>query len=60
MNRPFVFCHMMTALDGKIMGDYMETPEGNTAGDVFYQIAFGKNPHYKHLNLTHNYNIYFR
>lgn len=48
MNRPFVFCHMMTALDGKIMGDYMETPEGNTAGDVFYQIAFGKNPHYKH------------
>ena len=43
MNRPFVFCHMMTALDGTIMGDYMETPEGNTAGDVFYQIAFGKN-----------------
>lgn len=48
MDRPFVFCHMMTALDGKIMGAYMETPEGSAAGNVFYQIAFGKNPHYKH------------
>ena len=29
MNRPYVFCHMMTSLDGKIMGNYMETPEGS-------------------------------
>lgn len=28
MNRPYIFCHMMTSLDGKIMGDYMNTPEG--------------------------------
>lgn len=48
MNRPYIFCHMMTSLDGKIMGSYMETPEGNTAGDVFYNISFGKNPYYKH------------
>lgn len=48
MNRPYIFCHMMTSLDGKIMGSYMETPEGNAAGDVFYNIAFGKNPYYKH------------
>ncbi len=47
-NRPYIFCHMMTSLDGKIMGDYMNTPEGETAGDVFYQIAFGKEPYYKH------------
>lgn len=48
MNRPYIFCHMMTSLDGKIMGSYMETPEGSVAGNVFYDIAFGKNPHYKH------------
>lgn len=25
MNRPFIVCHMMTALDGKITGPYMDT-----------------------------------
>lgn len=48
MNRPYIFCHMMTSLDGKIMGRYMETTEGNQAGDVFYNISFGKHPYYKH------------
>ena len=48
MNRPYIFCHMMTSLDGKIMGNFMETPEGETAGDVFYNISFGNNPYYKH------------
>lgn len=48
MNRPYIFCHMMTSLDGKIMGPYMDTVEGSAAGDVFYNISFGKNPYYKH------------
>lgn len=48
MNRPYIFCHMMTSLDGKIMGNYMDTPEGAAAGDVFYNISFGKAPYYKH------------
>ncbi len=48
MNRPYIFCHMLTSLDGKIMGNYMDTPEGEAAGEVFYDIAFGKNPYYKH------------
>lgn len=48
MNRPYIFCHMMTSLDGKIMGGYMDTPEGEAAGDVFYNISFGKEPYYKH------------
>ncbi len=48
MNKPYIFCHMMTSLDGKIMGQYMDTPEGSAAGDVFYEIAFGKEPYYKH------------
>ena len=32
MNRPFVFCHMLTSLDGKITGGYMGTHQGNAAG----------------------------
>lgn len=48
MNRPYIFCHMMTSLDGKIMGKYMETPEGAAAGEVFYDIAFGRKPYYRH------------
>ena len=48
MERPYVFCHMMTSLDGKIMGNYMEAPESGPAGDAFYQIAFGKKPKYLH------------
>ncbi len=48
MDRPYIFCHMMTSLDGKIMGRYMQTPEGNAAGAVFYEIAFGKDRFYRH------------
>lgn len=48
MNRPYIFCHMTTSLDGKIMGNYMDTPEGSAAGEVFYNIAFGKEPYYRH------------
>ena len=48
MNRPYIFCHMMTSLDGKIVGKYMSTPQGSAAGDVFYDIAFGKQPFYHH------------
>lgn len=39
---------MMTSLDGKIMGSYMNTRDGETAGNVFYNISFGENPYYKH------------
>ncbi|QIB68723.1 RibD family protein [Aminipila butyrica] len=48
MDRPYIFCHMMTSIDGKIMGSYMGTQEGEAAGEVFYNIAFGKNPYYQH------------
>ncbi|MHC5375319.1 dihydrofolate reductase family protein [Enterococcus sp. LJL120] len=47
MTKPFVFCHMLISLDGKITGKYMETPEGERAGDFFYQLAFGQAPFYK-------------
>ena len=39
---------MMTSLDGKIMGNFMEAPESGPAGNVFYEIAFGRNCTYKH------------
>ena len=39
---------MMTALDGKIMGSYMETAQGGAAGEAFYDIAFGKAPPFYH------------
>lgn len=48
MNRPYIFCHMMTSIDGKIMGAYMDTPEGEAAGQEFYNIAFDASPYYKH------------
>ena len=48
MDRPFIFCHMMTSLDGKIMGKFMEAPESGPSGDAFYQIAFGRNRTYRH------------
>lgn len=48
LKRPYIFCHMLTSLDGKIMGSYLETDAGIAATDVFYHIAFGKEPHYQH------------
>lgn len=48
MNRPYIFCHMLISLDGKIMGNYMDIPEAEPANRVFYNIAFGKAPYYKH------------
>lgn len=46
MNRPYIFCHMFTSLDGKILGPYMDTPESDTSGEVFDEISFGKNAYY--------------
>ena len=48
MNRPYIFCHMMTSLNGKIAGSFMETPESDAAGNVFYNISFGADPYYRH------------
>lgn len=46
--RPYIFCHMETSVDGKIMGRYMETDASLGAGEAFYRIAFGKERFYKH------------
>ena len=36
------------SLDGKIMGNYMDLPACEPAGDLFYDIAFGEDPFYRH------------
>lgn len=46
MNRPYLFCHMMMSVDGKIMGNYMDTPACEKAGRLFDGIAFGKQGDY--------------
>lgn len=48
MDRPYLFCHMLTSLDGKIMGNYMDLPACELAGELFYDIAFGDEPFYRH------------
>lgn len=44
MNRPYIFCHMLVSVDGKIVGSYSGTPEGKESGDLFYDLALVK-PH---------------
>ena len=48
MDRPYIFCHMLMSLDGKIVGKYMDTKECDEPSEQFYEIAFGKNAYYKH------------
>ena len=48
MDRPYIFCHMMTAPEGKIMSSYTETPQRSAAGNLLYNIAFGKAPFCHH------------
>ena len=48
LKRPYIFFHMLTSLDGKIMGTYMNAKAGQMGGEIFDDIAFGKVPYYKH------------
>lgn len=38
MERPYIICHMVTALDGKITGSYMDTPEAESASEEYERI----------------------
>lgn len=38
MNRPYIICHMTTSLDGKVTGDFLTTPAGLAASEVYYEI----------------------
>lgn len=38
MNRPYVICHMVTSLDGKVTGDFLYRPEAEKATEIYYQM----------------------
>lgn len=38
MNRPYILCHMLTSIDGKVTGDFLNRPECKAATDVYYEL----------------------
>ncbi len=38
MNRPYIICHMVTSLDGKVTGDFLFRPECESATEIYYDI----------------------
>jgi riboflavin biosynthesis pyrimidine reductase len=38
MNRPYIICHMVTSLDGKVTGDLLSQPECESACEIYYDI----------------------
>ena len=38
MNRPYIICHMVTSIDGKVTGNFLFQPECAAATDIYYRI----------------------
>lgn len=38
MNRPYVLCHMVTSVDGKVTGEFLRRPACAPATEVYYQL----------------------
>lgn len=38
MNRPYIICHMVTSIDGKVTGDFLYRPECEPATEIYYDI----------------------
>lgn len=38
MKRPYIICHMVTSLDGKVTGDFLEKNEYSSIIETYYQI----------------------
>ena len=38
MNRPYIICHMVTSIDGKVTGDFLFNPECADATEIYYQL----------------------
>ena len=38
MNRPYILCHMVTSVDGKVTGEFLRRPECAPATEVYYQL----------------------
>ena len=38
MNRPYIVCHMVTSIDGKVTGDFLSLPECEAATEIYYKM----------------------
>ncbi len=38
MDRPYIICHMVTSIDGKVTGDFLFAPECEAATEIYYRI----------------------
>lgn len=38
MNRPYIICHMVTSIDGKVTGDFLFKPQCAAAMEIYYDI----------------------
>ncbi|MBR3895096.1 MAG: RibD family protein [Clostridia bacterium] len=38
MNRPYIICHMVTSIDGKVTGDFLFQKESAEATEIYYRI----------------------
>jgi len=38
MNRPYIICHMVTSIDGKVTGEFLDMSESSDAVSVYYEI----------------------
>lgn len=38
MNKPHIICHMVTSIDGKVTGSFLQSEAGKTAAEHYYQL----------------------
>lgn len=38
MTRPYIICHMVTSIDGKVTGDFLSRPECEDATELYYEL----------------------
>ncbi len=38
MDRPYIICHMVTSIDGKVTGEFLSKPECESACEIYYDI----------------------
>lgn len=38
LDRPYIICHMLTSLDGKIIGDYLNVERAAYFTDLFFAV----------------------
>ena len=38
MYRPYIVCHMVTSIDGKVTGEFLNRPECEAATEIYYEM----------------------